>query len=107
MLKKFKFITHLEIISGFGRKDKIYIYSKILELIGTYCRFLKRFELITSRFYNNEKHFHDFGLIFGQRLNQTNDKINIYFKQLFKNTFDIRICKKLNINFYSNSFNTV
>jgi hypothetical protein len=29
---------------------------------------LKRFESITSRFNNNEKNFHDFGLIFGQRL---------------------------------------
>jgi hypothetical protein len=68
VLKKFKFITHLEIISGSVRKEKIYIDSKILELIGTYCRFLKRFESITSCFNNNEKDFHNFGLIFGQRL---------------------------------------
>jgi hypothetical protein len=46
----------------------MFIDSKILELIGTFCRFLKIFESITSCFNNNEKHIHDFGLIFGQRL---------------------------------------
>jgi hypothetical protein len=68
VLQKFKFITHLKIISDTER-EYLFIEPEVLQLIVTYCKFLKRFESIYSDFPDFSKiNFNDLSLSFGQRL---------------------------------------
>ncbi len=68
LLPKFKFITHLEINMSKDSTYKFHFEPKELELIGTYCKFLKRFECECSAHPFAEKDFTHFRLKCGQRL---------------------------------------
>jgi hypothetical protein len=68
VLQKFQFITHLEINTGKDNACKFYFEPKVLELIATYCKFLKIFECDYCGFNIKEEHFNDFGLKCGQHL---------------------------------------
>ncbi len=62
VLLKFKFITNLKIISD-SETDYLFIESQVLQLIVTYCKFLKRFESIYSDFPEFSKtNFNDFSI---------------------------------------------